>query len=389
MQLTVKEIINMIDSKRLHYDQTTQRNFVYNDISVDSPVGKISKAGKVIRAILKDNIQLPAVYFWLNDDGTYNIHDGKQRILSLYYALKDDDSIHIITNIEGKDIDCNALSNSEKETLLNYTFDVVVKKGSKKEEEKSFYEINTNSLNLTDYECIRGMFYGNWLTGFEEYIQNSVNVYSGIRGIGRGEQAIQFLALCADSLKENQDAMRLRIQDYLSESINGVQRRDLAFNPDDYRFNEVFSVFSRLNTAFSKAKSKTLLQVAKHIVDGANNANLNWDVQKVINYYEEIKKSANDVQSWDFDIHKRAIEALMKKDIKLDGMRFFDKSVKNALYRQSQKCAHEGCTETIFDKLEVDHILAWSKGGRTDMSNAQLLCKSHNSQKCDSENESE
>ncbi len=389
MQLIVKEIINMIDSKRLHYDQTTQRNFVYNDIKVDSPVGKISKAGKVVRAILKDNIQLPAVYFWLNDDGTYNIHDGKQRILSLYYALKNDDSIHIITNIDGKDIDCNALSDAEKETLLKYTFDVVVKKGSKKEEEKSFYEINTNSLNLTDYECIRGMFYGNWLTGFEEYISNSVNTFSGVEKIGRGEKAIEFLALCANCLEENKDVTRLRIQDYLSESINGVQRRELAFNPDDYYLNDILNLYSQIYGVFPKIKSKTLLLISKHIVNGVNNKDLNWNVQKVVDYYKEIRKSANDVQSWDFDIHKRAIEALMKKDIKLDGMRFFDKTIKNTLYRQNQQCAHEGCIETSFDKLEVDHIFAWSKGGRTDISNAQLLCKSHNSQKCDSDDENE
>lgn len=39
------------------------------------------------------------------------------------------------------------------------------------------------------------------------------------------------------------------------------------------------------------------------------------------------------------------------------------------------------CKETSYSKLEVDHIVPWSKGGTTTLDNAQLLCKVHNSGK--------
>ncbi|WP_273349260.1 HNH endonuclease [Treponema porcinum] len=29
-------------------------------------------------------------------------------------------------------------------------------------------------------------------------------------------------------------------------------------------------------------------------------------------------------------------------------------------------------------EMDADHVTAWSKGGATDISNCQMLCKSHN-----------
>ena len=34
-----------------------------------------------------------------------------------------------------------------------------------------------------------------------------------------------------------------------------------------------------------------------------------------------------------------------------------------------------------FDEMEADHVTAWSKGGATDISNCQMLCKMHNQAK--------
>ena len=28
--------------------------------------------------------------------------------------------------------------------------------------------------------------------------------------------------------------------------------------------------------------------------------------------------------------------------------------------------------------MDADHVAAWSKGGATDLSNCQMLCKTHN-----------
>ena len=88
MQKTVREIVDMITNGELHYNQSTQRKFVYADMDAQLSSGKTTKSGSLINAILENHIQLPAVYFWKNTDtNQLNIHDGKQRLLSLYYTL--------------------------------------------------------------------------------------------------------------------------------------------------------------------------------------------------------------------------------------------------------------------------------------------------------------
>ncbi|MGD0100517.1 MAG: HNH endonuclease signature motif containing protein, partial [Acidobacteriota bacterium] len=38
-----------------------------------------------------------------------------------------------------------------------------------------------------------------------------------------------------------------------------------------------------------------------------------------------------------------------------------------------------------WETATVDHIVPWSQGGMTEISNAQLMCKKHNSMKKDRE----
>lgn len=73
-------------------------------------------------------------------------------------------------------------------------------------------------------------------------------------------------------------------------------------------------------------------------------------------------------------------------NISVDPKRLFSQDDKRELIRQATpvdgkyKCA---ICEHYFtdDELTVDHIIAWSKGGRTVLSNAQLLCRPCNSRK--------
>ena len=145
MQKTVREIIDMINRGELNYNQSTQRKFVYASIEAQLPCGKTTKSGSLINAILEEGIQLPAVYFWYNTDtNKLNIHDGKQRLLSLYYFINPTATINITTIRNGKVTNFDALSDEDQEKLLNYTFDIVERSGTSVEEERSFYLINTN-----------------------------------------------------------------------------------------------------------------------------------------------------------------------------------------------------------------------------------------------------
>ena len=138
-QLTVKKICEMIQQGQLHYNQSTQRNFVYANMSAQLPGGVTTKSGSLLNSMLEKNIQLPAVYFWKNTDtNQLNIHDGKQRLLSIYYFIYPTSNINISTILNGKTFVYDGLPEDMKQKLLNYTFDIVYREGTSLEEEESF-----------------------------------------------------------------------------------------------------------------------------------------------------------------------------------------------------------------------------------------------------------
>lgn len=186
MKKTVQDIINMITNDQLHYNQSTQRKFVYASleakISTAYSSGSTTKAGSLINAILEDNIQLPAIYFWYNTDtNQLNIHDGKQRVLSLYYFINPTSVMQITTIRNNKQTTWNGLSQADQDKLLNYTFDIVERTGNSLEEERSFFLINSNGLPLTNYECLSGMFHGTFLTEFETYVDHMSKVLDKVK----------------------------------------------------------------------------------------------------------------------------------------------------------------------------------------------------------------
>ena len=81
-------------------------------------------------------------------------------------------------------------------------------------------------------------------------------------------------------------------------------------------------------------------------------------------------------------------------DSRLLNIRIFDEPTKKAVYSTQTKVAeseghsncpycaigHDANRTRIWKLLEMDadHVTAWSKGGGTDISNCQMLCKTHN-----------
>lgn len=381
MQKTVREIINMIDCGELHHNQSTQRTFIYADMSVQLNCGKTTRAGKVIYSILEEGIQLPAVYFWRNTDtGQLNIHDGKQRILSLYYFINGQTigGNRICTYRHGKETVFQGLSEEDQNRLLDYKLDIVENSGNSYEEERSFYRINTNSVNLTPYECISGTRHGTFLTEFEAYVDKMSRSLDKVTPIGRGEQAYKFLLTMFGISNSKKALSNDKSNLLLSEELRKV--RSNPFEPKTYRFDEIIGLFNELMRSVKGLKDERALSIADYVVRN------NYDADKVVYYYKSCMKKINDISSWDMATHKTFIDAYIIDHLELDPQRYFSKDVKDALYAKLPRCAHidddgNHCGETSYSKLEVDHVVPWSKGGKTTLDNARLLCKSHNASK--------
>ena len=248
MRKTVDELLTMYEEGKLHLDHSTQREFIYNDIPTLTEDGQISKAGDVIKSILERDIQLPALYFWnVQDDkknihyapDEYNIHDGKQRFLSILYFIFPANNISVVTNIYGTEQTFKGLSRRLKDKLLNYTLDIVERVGTEAQEEESFIKINTSAENLTEYESLKGAFHGDFIHGFEQFVDKFQKSHDKVSEVGRGKQAISLLHLCLGTIATEDKKERIQL---IKDRLREVRNRN--FNEADYNFKKKLEMFS-------------------------------------------------------------------------------------------------------------------------------------------------
>jgi hypothetical protein len=123
--------------------------------------------------------------------------------------------------------------------------------------------------------------------------------------------------------------------------------------------------------------------------------------------YETYHKNSYDPKKVSEEVHKLYADPYVKnrkgifefilggmEDTKLLDVRVFDEATKKAVYAEQTKkakaegksncplCAigHDANKNKIwgFGDMDADHVSAWSKGGKSDIKNCQMLCKTHN-----------
>lgn len=315
--MTVKELIEDIRTGKIKTDTTTQRKFIYNgDYSgikkVNTESGTITKAGYVIYNILNKGIILPAITLWKNTEtGELNLQDGKQRSLSLLNFVLNS---NVVTYVRGKCYaNFNALDQADQDKLLNYQIAVQINEGNNAEEQENFYEVNSNSINLTDYENLRSVLYGPYLYSFEDYIDGLV--LDNITKVGRGDQAYKFLLALYDLNDSKQAGTADTSRRRLRERIDLV--RGNLFDPNYKDFAKMLDFFNSLmQIKFNGNKGLSedvAIAISRFVI-----RNYPARLQDVLDLYRRSARVRNDIITWASDFnnnnlqtHKCFIEAYL------------------------------------------------------------------------------
>ncbi len=325
-----------------------QREFVY----------KLNQRRAVIESIQK-NFPLNVMYWVQNDDGTFELLDGQQRTLSICQYVNGDYSVNKMY--------FKNLLPDEKDALLDYKLMIYICSGGTDREKLDWFEIvNIAGVELTKQENRNIIYSGAWLTAAKKFFSKKdcaaqKNYGDYLKGSAIRQDFLE------TALKWIADRYKISVEDYM------------ARHQHDTHCNELWiyfqNVFAWVQATFPKYRREM--------------KGLSWGL--MFNRHGEKFLDADELE--------RKIVALMEDDeVKrnagiyeylLDGnekhlnLRKFSAKVKRAVYeRQDGICAKCG---GHFDlkQMEADHITPWSKGGKTEIGNCQMLCKNCNRRKSD------
>lgn len=350
MMMTIQELYEQVRDGKIISDISLQREIVYN----------LEKQQLVIDSIV-NGIPLPAFYLWKNENGILEVLDGKQRI----YA---------ITRFKENDIEYRGRvwkqTEPEIQEIINRCeLPIIICQGSEELKREIFKRINTLGVPLSKYEVLNGLYNGEYLRGLTAYAENDRDAKRVLGTNSRGKN--QYTILCLlQTLKGFAN-----IDEYVKV------RQNTSFDTDQreigkyIRFiSEVFDKYDLLSIRFALAmkyqRDVAIWKESRREINSRVARYLKSDDAKLTDKAKEIE-----------DIILAVIN-----HVSVDDKRLFSRDDKLELLRQSPceggkyRCAICGRYFTE-DELTVDHIEPWSKGGRTVLSNAQLLCRPCNSQK--------
>lgn len=321
-----------------------QRNFVYND----------AQREEVVRTV-KKNFPLNVMYWVIRDDGTFEVMDGQQRTISICDYVKG-----------GFSVDGNyfqSLSSKFQSVILDYKLTIYFCRGDDDDKVAWFKVVNIAGERLYDQEILNASYAGRFVNEARAYFsQRNCGAYRLAKDYLRGEPIRQDYLETA--LKWISDLKNCSIDEYMSKHKHGDAEELKKY------FRCVIAWVKRLFPKYYKE------------MNGLNWGGLfnryggrKFDVEELTRRVEELRDD-DEVQSMS-GIYKY----LLTDEEKYLNLRAFDKRIKRLVYkRQGGKCA--GCGKNFEEtQMEGDHIKPWCEGGKTELTNCQMLCKACNRRK--------
>lgn len=340
-----------------------QRNYIYAD-------GKKDVA--VIQSVL-NGYPLGLIYFNTVGNGKFEVLDGQQRITSLGRFLIDKFSI---TGSNGIPQYFSSLPKDKQELILETKLLIYECDGVESEIKEWFRTINIAGIPLNEQELLNAIYSGPFVTLCKEEFSNSQNSHiqkwsSYLNGDPKRQD---FLATALDWVSKG------KVEDYM-----GRHRYDTDISEIKTYFNTVIDWVSRV---FKDVENEM--------------KGLPWG-----QYYERYHTKPYSSESVSGRVHALCADPYVKNrrgifefilggetETRLLDVRVFDEATKRSVYdNQTAKAKEDGVSNCPLcaighgsnrtriykmNEMDADHVTAWSKNGATDISNCQMLCKSHN-----------
>ena len=351
-------------SGRLTIQPEYQRNYLYAEQNGAREIA-------VIESVLK-GYPIGLLYFNKVDDEHLEVLDGQQRITSLGRFL----TRKFAVVINGMEQYFDYMAEDLKKKILETELLVYECEGTESEIKEWFKTINIVGLPLEEQEILNAVYCGSFVTLAKEVFSNSQNA-----------NVNKWAAFLRGNVKR---------QAYLHTALEWVSKGNVSGymslhrNDDNIREMQTYfdSVIEWASGVFSNIEKEMCglpwgelyEKYHKKPYDPAKVAAKQRELYE--DYYVKNKKG----------IYEYILGGCL--DTRLLEVRCFDEPTKKSVYtRQTalaqaqgiSNCPHcvqeNGANKSKIWKLaemDADHVTAWSKGGATDISNCQMLCRTHN-----------
>lgn len=396
--LTVKEL-----TRGYHEDTTTGERTTMNGLLNITPpyqrefVYEQPRRDAVITTIL-EGCPLNVIYLAKLDDGRLEVIDGQQRITSICKFVKGQFSVEITMDIDGnkKRTDYSNL-NAAQEAFDNYELMAFVCEGDNTAKMKWFRRINIAGVKLTEQELRNANYHGSWVTDAKKYFsrlnglamdtqignhryKDYVDAKSGgkdkdnpttedTKSVARQYLLEKVLGWACDADNENRPLLTKKVKVDIDEYM-GKHYRDEDAKALWRYYDDVITWVSRTFPTYRK-----LMQ------------GVEWGL--LYNRFKDVDKTGLDekvneiLETEEISNEKYVYEAVLSGNINLLQARAFPEAERKRKYKEQDGICPICGKKFAFEDMAGDHIVPWSKGGKTVYENLQMLCKGCNAGKSD------
>jgi hypothetical protein len=351
-EITIRDLTNRYEDKaeegvhgyggRLNIRPAYQREFIYKE----------KQRNEVINTVRK-NFPLNTMYWAVAGHG-FELMDGQQRTVSVCQYVHGDFAVEI----DGSPRYFDNLTPEKKQQILDYELSVYVCEGTEGEKLDWFKIINIAGEKLTDQELRNAIYTGSWLADAKRWFSRSSCPAYQI-----GEKYVNGSSLRQELLEKALDWISGgKIEDYMSRHQHDTDAQEVW-----QHFQEVIAWTERIFPAYRKIMKGLDWGrfYSEHKSDKLNAAKLEHRIAELIDDDEVNNK-------------KGIYEFLLTGNEKTLSLRAFDEKTKVKIY-EKQKGLCTACKKHYdISSMEADHIIPWSKGGKTTPENCQMLCKMDN-----------
>ena len=338
---------------KLYLRPKFQRQFVYD-----------SKKREAVINSIRNNFPISIIYWGVNPDGTFDCIDGQQRQISICQYVNGEFSINYQYFFN--------LTKEEQEQILDYKLDVYLCDGTDKERLDWFKIINIAGVVLNEQELRNAVYAGQWLSDAKKrFSMNNCVAY---------KLASQYLS--GSSIR--QDYLQAVLL-WAANSENKTIEEYMAEHQNDENADKLLDYFKRV-IEWVKAVFPNYRKEMKSVQWGILYNKFHEKYYSSAEIEEKISKLMRDD-----DVTKKAgiYEYVLGGEERVLSIRAFTENMKREAYERQggicPVCMSQGGENASkvwkIEEMQGDHIIPWSKGGKTTADNCQMLCRQHNNEK--------